>query len=211
LLVVLRVSIVLGLLGLAARPESAIRQLAGSYLVAMWKTVGDSIVGHEIASLSRQLEEERGLLNRMRLRRDALAKRLEDRKLRSLQYQLTGLEETRRESSEFITASAWDEGDHDDKSDCYLQARLERNQSAAWTDDAFASITIEISRIDHQLETAQRALRVKEHELFVLDAEIEARQIRHELSGTGAPFSWNARVSHMSETLQPTGIRPSSN
>jgi len=64
-------------------------------------------------------------------------------------------------------------------------------------------------RVDHQIETVEEALRVKERDLFALEATTEARQIRQKLAGCGVPLSWSARVQRLWEFPQPIGVPPS--
>ncbi len=210
LLGILRASAVVCVVGLVTGPEFVFRRLAES-MVAIRKTVGDSIVRHDIASLSRQLDEERDLVSRMRIRRNALVTRLQDRRLRSFQHRVEGRRQDRRGPSVFVTGGPWDEGDHEPESDRHGQQRAENDGAAAWADDAIASIAPEIKRLDRQIETVESALQVKECELFVLEATAEARRIHQELAGSGEPLSWSARVARLSEFLQPIGVAPNSN
>ncbi len=203
-------SVVVGVLGLAIGPEFVFRRLAES-LVAIRKSVGDAMIRHDIASLSRQLAEERDLVSRMRTRRNALVTRVQDLKLRSFPHRVEGPGPGRRGRSVFITGGLCDGGEHEQESDRDLPQRFPNEGAAPWADDALASIAPEMKRVNEQIETVERALRVKERELFVLETTTEARRIRRELAGSGEPLSWSARVGRLSEFMQPIDVTPNSN
>src|SRR5262245_33893568 len=120
---ILLASIVACVLGLAIGPECLFQKLDETWVTA-WKSVGDSIIRHDLASLARQLDEERALVSRMRTRRNALMTRLQDLELRS-------------------------------ESDCPPRQCSEDEGESARMDRALASITAEINRVDHQLETVE--------------------------------------------------------
>jgi hypothetical protein len=205
---VLRATVVVYVLGLAIGPDLAFRKL-GESLMAAWKSVGDSIIRHDLASLSRQLDEGRAVVSRMRMQRDALTTRLQDLESRSFQGWSARPYECRRRSSVFVMGRPGDGVDLAQKSDRPSRQCPEDDQDSAGPDRALASIANEIKRVGHQIEVAEKALGAKERNLFVLEAMTEAQQIRQELAGSGDPLSWNARAGRVSELLHPIGVAPS--
>jgi hypothetical protein len=201
-------SIVACVLGLAIGPEFLFQKLDETWVTA-WKSVGDSIIRHDLAALSRQLDEERALVSRMRMRRNALMTRLQDLELRSFPDRIARLPGCRRGSSVLVVDRPWDGVDHAQGSDCPSRQCPENDRESARMDRALASIAAEINCVDHQLETVERALRAKERHLFVLEAMTEAHQIRQELAGSGDPLSWSARAGRVSVFLQPSDVTPS--
>jgi hypothetical protein len=197
-------------MGLAVGPEFLFRRLSES-LIDIRETVGDSIVRYDLASLSRQLDEELAVVSRMRVRRDALLTRLQDLRLRSLRHPTARRCESRRATALLLAGGRWDEKAHEPASDLRSQRYSEDERGAPWAEDALASIAPEIKRVDDQIATVERDLQGKERELFVLEATTEARRIRQELAASGEPLSWSARVGRLTEFLGPMSITPNSN
>jgi hypothetical protein len=200
LLGILRATVAVCVLGFVVGPEFVFQKLDESLLVT-WKAVGDSIFRHHLASLSRRLDEERELVGRMRMRRDALTTRLRGLELRS--FWVTRLRRCHSESSVVIVDPPWGGGDYARGFAPPPQPYPEDKGELVRTERAFRSITTEIERVDGQIEAAERALQVNERDLFVLEATAEARQIRQELAGAGDPRSWSARAGYLLELLLP--------
>jgi hypothetical protein len=202
---ILLATILLGALLPALGPEFIARNFE-QCLVSAWKSVGDLIIRRDLGSLSRQLDEERELVSRMRMSRNALVTRLQIQESRSFQDRIQEVNRTDFRPTVFVTGGPWDTADYGQEPNRPSQERFEGDTEPAEADDGLASVAALINQIDHWIERAERALRAKERHLFVLQATTEAEQIRQELAAPGDPLSWTARAQRLAELVQPTGV-----